>query len=108
MKFINNGNPFFEEVYSVVEQIPPGKVLSYGGVAAMMGRPQNSRMVGRAVWGAPGGRDIPCHRVVNSQGRTAPNWPGQRGLLEMEGVTFTRSGNVNMKKHKWEIMDGEE
>lgn len=108
MKFASHENPFFEEVYSVVEQIPPGKVLSYGGVAAMMGRPRNSRMVGQAMWSAPGGRDIPCHRVVNSQGRTAPNWPEQKGLLEIEGVTFTRNGNVDMKKHKWEIMNIEE
>jgi len=105
MKLTNHENPFFEEVYSIVEQIPSGKVLSYGGVAAMMGRPRNSRMVGQAMWGAPRGRDIPCHRVVNSQGRTAPNWPEQRRLLEMEGVTFTRGGNVNMKKHKWDIND---
>lgn len=92
---------FFEEAYSVVGQIPAGKVLSYGQVAALMGRPNNSRMVGQAMWGAPPGRGIPCHRVVNSAGRTAPGWKEQRGLLEKEGVVFRPNGCVDMKKCSW-------
>lgn len=91
---------FFEEVYSIVEQIPEGKVLSYGGIAALMGRPRNARMVGQAMWSAAG-RGLPCHRVVNSAGRTAPGWPEQRALLEAEGVAFRRGGCVDMKKHTW-------
>lgn len=102
------GNVFFEEVYSIVCLIPEGKVLSYGAVAAMMGRPGNSRMVGQAMWGAPQGRGIPCHRVVNSQGRTAPGWPEQRELLEKEGVIFTRGGHVNMARYAWTINDIED
>lgn len=93
---------FFEEIYSVVAQIPPGKVLSYGQVAALAGRPQNARMAGQAMWTADG-RGLPCHRVVNSAGRTAQSWPKQRGLLEDEGVTFRRNGCVDMKRHAWKI-----
>ena len=94
---------FFEEVYSIVEQIPPGKVLSYGGVARLAGHPNYARRVGQAMWGAPSRRVLPCHRVVNSAGRTAPNWPEQRGLLEAEGVVFRANGCVDMKKYAWNI-----
>ena len=46
---------------------------------------------------------FPCHRVVNSQGRTAPDWAEQRFLLEAEGVEFKPNGRVNMKKYQWKL-----
>lgn len=94
--------PFFIEVYSVVAAIPYGKVLTYGGIARLIGRPQNSRMVGQAMWSAPEGLKLPCHRVVNSSGRAAPHWPQQRGLLEGEGIVFKPNGCVDMKKYLWD------
>lgn len=66
---------FGEEVYSVVASIPPGRVLTYGQIAYLIGKPQCSRMVGQAMHNAPEGQNLPCHRVVNSQGRLAPFWP---------------------------------
>ena len=45
---------------------------------------------------------LPCHRVVNIAGRTAPGWSRQRPLLEEEGVTFKPNGHVDMEKHLWE------
>ncbi len=94
---------FFEEVYSVVAQIPEGKVLSYGQVAALAGRPRNARMVGQAMWCAPEELALPCHRVVNSMGRVAPACPEHRQMLALEGVTFRRNGCVDMTKHGWKI-----
>lgn len=94
---------FFEEVYSIVEQIAYGKVLSYGYIAKLTGHPLNARMVGRAMYYAPQERLIPCHRVVNNAGRTAPGWQEQRSLLEREGVAFRKNGCVDMKRHLWEI-----
>ena len=44
----------------------------------------------------------PCHRVVNSAGRTAPGWARQRALLEQEGVQFKPNGCVDMKRYQWE------
>lgn len=66
---------FGEEVYSVVASIPPGRVLTYGQIAYLIGKPQCSRMVGQAMHNAPEEQNLPCHRVVNSQGRLAPFWP---------------------------------
>jgi len=88
-------------VYDLVRSIPEGKVLTYGAVATLLGRPGNSRQVGRLMSDAPAG--VPAHRVVNSAGRTAPGWIEQRGILEREGVAFRESGRVDLKRHIWKI-----
>ena len=87
---------FGEEVYSVVASIPPGRVLTYGQIAY--------RMVGQAMHNAPEEQNLPCHRVVNSQGRLAPFWPEQRELLEKEGTVFKKNGCVDIKASGWEIL----
>mgnify|MGYP000217078741 CR=1 FL=1 len=57
-------------------------------IAQLIGNPQYSRMVGQALSYAPKEEDLPCHRVVNSQGRLVPSWQKQKELLEKEGITF--------------------
>ena len=94
-------NTFSQEVYDVVRQIPEGCVISYGQIARLIGRPQCSRMVGQAMFHAPENLHLPCHRVVNSQGRPAPFWEEQRSLLEKEGITFRKNGCVDLSKHEW-------
>ena len=93
------------EVYAIADSIPPGKVMSYGQIAAVLGRPKNSRLIGKIMSLADRYGDHPCHRVVNSAGRTVPGWPEQRELLEAEGVTFRKNGNVDMSKHRVEQED---
>lgn len=69
------------EILSVVEEIPEGKVASYGQIAALIGREKNARLVGKVgkVLSEAGDYgDYPCHRVVNYAGRTAPSWHTQR------------------------------
>lgn len=92
---------FNEEVYNIVKQIPEGYVISYGQIARLIGRPQCSRMVGQAMFHAPERLHLPCHRVVNSQGRLAPFWEEQRTLLEQEGIAFRKNGCVDLDKHAW-------
>ena len=99
---------FFNDVYEITRQIPRGKVLTYGRIAALAGRPQHARWVGRAMAQSPDDKTLPCHRVVNSAGQTAPGWTEQRTLLENEGVTFRPNGHVDMKKHLWEILSADE
>lgn len=98
-------NNFLVDVYSVVTSIPKGKVMTYGQIAYLVGRPQNSRLVGCALRGVSAELHLPCHRVVNCQGRIAPGWPEQRKLLEEEGVLFKKNGCVNMKVYQWEFMN---
>ena len=85
------------------KEIPYGNVFTYGKIAQLIGNPQYSRMVGQALSHAPKEEDLPCHRVVNSQGRLVPSWQKQKELLEKEGITFKRNGCVNMSKHLWDI-----
>ena len=96
---------FYMEVYNIVKEIPEGNVVTYGQLAKLArprkGRPQCSRRGGKAMFNAPRELNLPCHRVVNSQGRLAPNWTEQRELLEKEGIAFKKNGCVDLKKHIW-------
>ena len=89
------------EILSIVEEIPKGKVASYGQIARLAGREKNARLVGIILSRAEFYGNYPCHRVVNSQGRTAPTFYEQRILLEGEGVEFKANGCVDIKKFGW-------
>jgi len=95
---------FKDDVLNIVSQIPYGRVTIYGHIAALAGWPSHSRMgmAGRTLRYTPGAASLPCHRVVNNIGRTAPGWSRQRPLLESEGVTFKPNGHVDMQRHLWE------
>lgn len=80
-----------EKVYKVVKQVPEGKVTTYGAIGKKLGI--SPRVVGYALHMNPDGKGTPCHRVVNFQGRMAPNFAFggsevQRERLEKEGVKF--------------------
>jgi methylated-DNA-protein-cysteine methyltransferase-like protein len=93
---------FCDDVLNIVSQIPCGRVTTYGHIATLAGWPSHSRMVGRTLRYTPGAELLPCHRVVNKEGRTAPGWSRQRPLLEAEGVLFKANGHVNMSCCLWE------
>jgi methylated-DNA-protein-cysteine methyltransferase-like protein len=98
---------FDQAVYRVVQQIPCGWVVSYGQVAALAGRWNAARAVGRALHRNPWPGVVPCHRVVFQNGAltSAFAFGGaniQRSLLESEGVAFTPDGRVDMARHRWE------
>ena len=89
------------EILSVVEEIPEGRVASYGQIAKLIGREKNARLVGRVLRDAELYGSFPCHRVVSHAGRTAPGWATQRIMLEAEGVTFKPNGCVDMARFRW-------
>jgi len=93
---------FRDDVLNIVSQIPRGRVTTYGIIAAWAGWPSHSRMVGRTLRYSLEATALPCHRVVNKEGRTAPGWSRQRALLEEEGVTFRPNGHVDMQHYRWE------
>lgn len=93
---------FDREVCAVVAQIPAGRVATYGLIARLVGLPNHARRVGRSLAAAPDG--LPCHRVVDAAGRTAPGWPEQRALLEAEGVVFRPNGRADLRRCLWETL----
>ena len=94
-------NPFFEQAYSIVSQIPYGKVVSYGQIAGMLGRPRSARMVGWAMRCCP--EELPWHRVVMADGSiTGGMYAGiRKTLLESEDVIFLPDGRVDMASCRW-------
>ena len=90
------------EILAVVDEIPAGKVATYGQIARLIGRPKNARLVGRVLSMAEYYGSYPCHRVVNRAGRLAPGWLEQRGLLVDEGVSFKDDNHVFISKCRWE------
>jgi len=98
---------FYECVYALVRQVPPGKVVTYGQVAALLGQPRAARAVGYALRFLPAGMDVPWHRVINHRGqislRNPPESPlVQRLLLEEEGVVFDAEGRVDLAVYRWQ------
>lgn len=87
-----------QRIYAVVARIPRGRVATYGDVARRAGI-RSPRVVGNALHKNTDGKAVPCHRVVNAQGRVAPAFAfggpkGQEALLRKEGVIFTRPGTA--------------
>ena len=94
----------FEKIYEVVKSIPEGKVATYGQVALLAGNPRWARIVGYALHANPDPSTIPCHRVVNREGKVAPSFAFgggevQRQLLEAEGIVFESNGRIDLEKY---------
>ena len=75
-------SPFYQAVYDLVRQIPPGKVASYGQLAFLAGRPRAARQAGQAMAHCP--PDLPWHRVVSRK--------YIRGSCGRKGCLFCRTG----------------
>ena len=101
---------FFEQVYSVVRRIPPGKVATYGQIARLLGRPRGARTVGWALHSLPEGSDVPWQRVINARGvitldAHGPGGSIQRALLETEGIVFDEQGRIDLGAWGWAGLD---
>lgn len=90
-------------ILSAVEEIPEGKVATYGQIARLIGRDKNSRLIGKVLSMAEYYGKFPCHRVVNHAGRLVPGWYEQGELLRHEGVVMKNENHVDLKKHRWEM-----
>ena len=105
MKNVKKG--FFDKVYETTKQIPFGKVATYGQIARLCGNPRAARQVGCALHVNPQPGVIPCHRVVNREGKLSGAFAfggsdAQRYLLAKEGVEFADDQTVDLAKFLWE------
>ena len=99
-------NGLFAEIYAIVKQIPRGKVATYGQIAAMSGNPRRARIVGYALHVNPAPGVIPCHRVVNREGRVSSAFAFggenmQIAMLRQEGVSVSDEGYVTLSAFQW-------
>jgi len=79
---------FHRAAYDVARAIPVGATMTYGEIAAVLGRPDRARAVGQAMARNPVPVVVPCHRVVGADGRLvgyAGGLPAKRLLLALEG-----------------------
>ena len=91
---------FAHAVYQVMAAIPPGKVASYGAIAAQAGFPRHARFVGRLMGTLPKGSTLPWWRVIRSDGRSGMTGAAaerQLDRLVAEGVVVI-SGRVDMRR----------
>src|SRR5579862_3081342 len=97
----------FERVYEVVKKIPKGKVMTYKNVS-ILANVATPRVVGFALHVNPDSKNIPCHRVIFSDGKLSPGYAFggedvQRALLKKEGIEFDKKGKVNLEKYSLKI-----
>ncbi len=95
---------FADRVYDLVAQIPSGRVMTYGQIAAICGAAWAAWEVGQIAHTGP--ENLPWHRVVNKQGGLAAGWPNggraaQQALLEAEGIAVDDEGKVKVSELLW-------
>ncbi len=96
---------FLTQIFTVIYQIPEGKVSTYGEIAKMAGYPGYARHVGKALSNLPKGSKMPWFRVINSKGEislTGPDWERQRERLVAEGIAVSSHGKISLSKYKWQ------
>jgi methylated-DNA-protein-cysteine methyltransferase-like protein len=98
---------FDQRVWSVVEQIPHGRLATYGQIADLIGAWGCARQVGWALRRLHLPSDVPWHRVVNAKGqismslsREGSDWM-QRHLLITEGIPVDQKGRLPLKRFLW-------
>ncbi|BBA51550.1 MGMT family protein [uncultured Fusobacterium sp.] len=93
------------EILSVVDEIPEGRVATYGQIARLIGKDKNARLVGKVLSMAEYYGEYPCHRVVNHAGRLVPGWGLQGFLLQKEGIVLKNKTHVDLKKYQWDYSE---
>lgn len=98
---------FQKDVLEVVSKIPEGRVATYKTVAEALGNPKAYRAVGNVLANNPKPVEIPCHRVVKSDGKIGGYAMGsekKKELLRSEGVEI-KSGEVDLERYLYEGLD---
>jgi methylated-DNA-protein-cysteine methyltransferase-like protein len=98
-----NKPQFSHDVYLLVAQIPTGRVMTYGQIAAVCGAPRAARIVGGLAHFGP--ENLPWHRVVNKSGGLAAAFPGgrveQASRLKLEGVEVSDEFKLDLRTLLW-------
>ena len=113
IKLSEKNKDFFNQVYLIVQEIPYGRVTSYGAIANYLGAKKSSRMVGWAMNASHRKENIPAHRVVNRIGiltgkghfmESENDFDRMENLLKAEGIVIKNDKVVDFKKIFWDPM----
>lgn len=97
----------YQRIYQVVQQVPYGKVATYGQIAELAGLFGQARQVGWALYRLAPSSEVPWHRVVNAKGQVSRSIfrngadEVQRELLEREGIPFSETGQIDLQADLW-------
>lgn len=97
---------FKDKVINIVQQIPYGRVTTYGTVATLAGVPRGARIVGGVLHFNSDRYNLAWHRVINRRGYISTNCPEhlkplQKALLKQEGIAVSADFIVNLEKYGW-------
>ena len=103
----NPNHSFQQQVLDFLVTIPHGKVVTYGQIAATLGRPGAARAVGNALHHNPDGDKYPCYKVVNSRGELSGRFAfggltEQQERLEADGIPVGEGFRVDLKKYQFQ------
>ncbi len=94
---------FKQQVCELVTQIPRGRVMTYGQIATLCGRPRAARIVGGVAH--YGDLNLPWQRVVKKDGSLAEGYPGgtegHKAALEAEGIKVKQNYRIDMEHYLW-------
>lgn len=97
--------PFTTQVITILQQIPKGKVMTYGQVASLAGSSRAARQVVRILHSSSEKYQLPWHRVVNAQGEVAIQNDTLRQLqihlLALEGIPVSPDGRVDLTTYRY-------
>ena len=97
---------FTERAIEIIKNIPEGKVMTYGQIAAFAGSPRGARQVARLLHSMSSKYGLPWHRVVNAAGQIVVSDEesrfAQQTFLEEEGVEVKASGKVDLHLYRFE------
>lgn len=89
--------------YLVLANVPKGRVITYGELAAQAGLAGRARWAGKMLHDLPPDSNLPWHRIINAQGRLSfpfhsPRWQRQAELLRQEGIELSTSGRIDLRR----------
>ena len=90
-QFLAQGTPFQQKVWAALRTIPRGEVRTYTDIAVQIGHPSSARAVANACAKNPYAPEVPCHRVIRSDGSIGGysaegGSEKKRAMLREEGV----------------------
>ncbi|WP_339317737.1 MGMT family protein [Paenibacillus sp. FSL R10-2734] len=98
--------PFTEQVIRIIQSIPEGKVMTYGGIARAAGSPRGARQVVRILHSMSRKYKLPWHRVINAKGMISltedESSSLQKLFLQEEGIIFNEKGVVDLKQFQFD------